>query len=122
MRSAYSPVAAQVLPWLAIAVFINCLAQVPFAMLQGAVDAKAAAFMYMFELPLYIGMLVCSATAGASPASPLPGWAACPSTPSGSGPSWPARFPAARGVVRRTAILAFPALAILIAAALLGAR
>ncbi|OYV74324.1 MAG: hypothetical protein B7Z72_00445, partial [Gemmatimonadetes bacterium 21-71-4] len=58
MRSAYSPVAAQALPWLAIAVFINTLAQVPFAMLQGAVDARGAGILFLVEFPLYVAMLV----------------------------------------------------------------
>jgi O-antigen/teichoic acid export membrane protein len=122
MRSAYSPIAAQVLPWLAIAVFINCLAQVPFAMLQGAVDAKGAAFMYMLELPLYVGMLVWFGHLWGIPGIAFAWLGRMSIDAIGQWSIMAARFPASRGVVRRTALLACPALAILVTAALLGAR
>ena len=122
MRSAYSPVAAQVLPWLAIAVFINCLAQVPFAMLQGAVDAKGAGIMYIMELPIYLGLLalfghlwgisgIAFAWLGRMSLDAVGQWSIM---------AW--RFPASRVVVRRTALLGVPALAVLVAAAILGAH
>jgi O-antigen/teichoic acid export membrane protein len=43
--------------WLAIAVFINSLAQVPFAHLQGAGRPDIPAKIHLLELPLYIGAL-----------------------------------------------------------------
>jgi O-antigen/teichoic acid export membrane protein len=122
MRGAYSPVAAEVLPWLAIAVFINCLGQVPFAMLQGALDARGAALMFVAELPIYLGLLavfgslwgirgIAFAWLGRMAVDAVGQWSIMA-----------ARFPASRTVARRVAMLATPAVAALVAAALWGAR
>lgn len=42
-----------VLQWLAVGVFVNCLAQVPFAMVQGGGRPDIAGKLHMVELPLY---------------------------------------------------------------------
>lgn len=57
MRSAYSPNAGPVLRWLAMAVYVNALAQVPYSVLQGGIDARAPALLHLVELPLYLGLL-----------------------------------------------------------------
>jgi O-antigen/teichoic acid export membrane protein len=54
---AYSPDAGTVLRWLAIAVYVNALAQVPYSVLQGGVDARGPAILHLIELPLYIGVV-----------------------------------------------------------------
>ena len=54
---AYSPDAGSVLRWLAVAVYVNALAQVPYSVLQGGVDARGPALLHMIELPLYIALL-----------------------------------------------------------------
>jgi O-antigen/teichoic acid export membrane protein len=121
MRSAYSPVAARVLPWLAIAVFINAVAQVPISALQGAVHAKGVGVMFLLELPLYIGMIalfghlwgvvgVAFAFLGRVCFDAVGLW-------------WilAARFPASRPVVRRTLVYSIPAVAVLVAATLMAA-
>jgi O-antigen/teichoic acid export membrane protein len=54
---AYAPDAGSVLRWLAIAVYVNALAQVPYAALQGGVDARGPALLHMIELPIYIALL-----------------------------------------------------------------
>lgn len=122
MGSAYSPVAAQVLPWLAIAVFINALAQVPFAMLQGAVDAKGAGIMYLLELPIYLAMLALFGMRWGIPGIAF-AWLGRMSVDAlGQWSIMAARFPASRVVVRRTAQLAVPAVAVLVLAAVFGWR
>jgi O-antigen/teichoic acid export membrane protein len=45
---------ARVLQWLAIGVFINSLAQVPFAVLQGVGKPDLTAKLHTIELPLYL--------------------------------------------------------------------
>jgi len=45
---------AQVLQWLAVGVFINCLAQVPFALLQGVGRPDLTAKLHAIELPCYL--------------------------------------------------------------------
>lgn len=47
----------RVLQWLAIGVFINSLAQVPFALLQGVGRPDLTAALHIIELPLYLGLL-----------------------------------------------------------------
>ena len=55
---AYSPDAGSVLRWLAVAVYVNALAQVPYSALQGGVDARGPAMLHLIELPLYVALLV----------------------------------------------------------------
>jgi O-antigen/teichoic acid export membrane protein len=43
-----------VLQWLAVGVFINCLASVPFAVIQGAGRPDLTAKLHMIELPVYL--------------------------------------------------------------------
>ena len=54
---AYSPDAGPVLRWLAIAVYVNAVAQVPYSVLQGGIDARAPALLHLVELPLYLALL-----------------------------------------------------------------
>jgi O-antigen/teichoic acid export membrane protein len=58
MGSAYVPVAGPVLRWIAIAVYANAVAQVPYSMLQGGIDARAPALLHLVELPLYLALLI----------------------------------------------------------------
>lgn len=46
-----------VLQWLAFGVFINCLAQAPFALLQGIGRPDITAKLHLMELPLYAGAI-----------------------------------------------------------------
>jgi len=48
---------AAVLQWLAIGVFINSYAQVPFAFIQGVGRADITAKLHLLELPIYIAMM-----------------------------------------------------------------
>ena len=43
-----------VLQWLAVGVFINCLAQAPFAVVQGAGRPDLTAKLHLVELPIYL--------------------------------------------------------------------
>jgi O-antigen/teichoic acid export membrane protein len=47
----------RVLQWLAVGVFINSLALVPFALLQGVGRPDLTASLHLIELPLYLGLL-----------------------------------------------------------------
>lgn len=47
----------RVLQWLAVGVFINSLAYVPFALLQGVGRPDLTAMLHLIELPLYLGLL-----------------------------------------------------------------
>jgi len=47
----------RVLQWLAVGVFINSLAYVPFALLQGVGRPDLTATLHLVELPLYLGLL-----------------------------------------------------------------
>jgi O-antigen/teichoic acid export membrane protein len=47
----------RVLQWLAVGVFINSLAQVPFVFLQGVGRPDLTATLHIVELPLYLGLL-----------------------------------------------------------------
>jgi len=58
MGTAYVPAAGPVLRWIAVAVYVNAIAQVPYSMLQGGIDARAPALLHVLELPLYIALLV----------------------------------------------------------------
>jgi O-antigen/teichoic acid export membrane protein len=55
--AAFAREAAPVLQWLAIAVFANTVAQVPYAVVQGAGRADIAGRLHLVELPLYAGLL-----------------------------------------------------------------
>jgi O-antigen/teichoic acid export membrane protein len=44
----------RVLQWLAIGVFVNCLAQVPFALIQGVGRPDLTAKLHLIELPFYL--------------------------------------------------------------------
>lgn len=44
----------RVLQWLAIGVFINCLAQLPFSFIQGAGRPDLTAKLHLIELPVYL--------------------------------------------------------------------
>jgi O-antigen/teichoic acid export membrane protein len=48
---------ARVLQWLAVGVFINCLAWAPLAVVQGAGRPDLTAKLHMIELPAYLGAL-----------------------------------------------------------------
>jgi O-antigen/teichoic acid export membrane protein len=54
---AYSPDAGPVLRWLTLAVYVNAVAQVPYSVLQGGIDARAPAILHLVELPLYLALL-----------------------------------------------------------------
>ncbi|HEX3866510.1 MAG TPA: flippase, partial [Gemmatimonadaceae bacterium] len=62
LGSAYSPNGAPVLRWLALAVYVNALAQVPYSVLQGGIDARSPALLHLVELPLYLALLYWLAT------------------------------------------------------------
>jgi len=48
---------SSVLRWLAAGTFVNCLAQVPFAMVQGVGRPDITAKLHLLELPLYLLIL-----------------------------------------------------------------
>jgi O-antigen/teichoic acid export membrane protein len=48
---------APVLRWLAVGVFINCLAWAPLAVLQGAGRPDVTAKLHLIELPIYLALL-----------------------------------------------------------------
>jgi len=50
----YAENSTPVLQWLAIGVFFNCLAQIPFALIQAAGRPDLTAKLHMLELPLYL--------------------------------------------------------------------
>jgi O-antigen/teichoic acid export membrane protein len=49
--------AGPALQWLSVAVFVNSVAQVPYAAVQGGGRADVAAKLHLIELPLYAGLL-----------------------------------------------------------------
>ena len=57
MSPAFAHDAAPVLKWLAVAVFANCLAQLPYAVIQGGGRADLAARLHLLELPVYLALL-----------------------------------------------------------------
>ena len=59
---AFSPDAGPVLRWLTVAVYVNAVAQVPYSVLQGGVDARGPALLHLIELPLYLALLFWLAT------------------------------------------------------------
>lgn len=58
LGNAYVPEAASALRWIAVAVYVNALAQVAYAILQGGVDSRSPAILHMVELPLYVALLI----------------------------------------------------------------
>jgi O-antigen/teichoic acid export membrane protein len=58
LGNAYVPEAASALRWIAVAVYVNALAQVAYAILQGGVDSRSPAILHLIELPLYIALLI----------------------------------------------------------------
>lgn len=58
MGSAFDPQAGRVLPWMAAAVFVNAVAQVPYAFLQAGRGARAVGLLHLVELPVYAWALV----------------------------------------------------------------
>ena len=122
MRSAYSPVAAQVLPWLAIAIFVNSLSTVPIATLQGAIDPKGVGLMFLLELPLYVAMLVIFGRTWGVLGVALAYLGRMLVDAVGQWGFLAVRFPASRPAVRRTAVYGGSAIIVLVAAALLAAQ
>ncbi len=57
LQAAYDPVAAHVMPIMAVGVFVNALAQVPFAYLQAGRGDRAVAILHSVELPLFLAAL-----------------------------------------------------------------
>ena len=53
MGRAFAIQSAGVLQWLAVGVFINCLGQAPFALIQGIGRPDLTAKLHLMELPLY---------------------------------------------------------------------
>jgi O-antigen/teichoic acid export membrane protein len=53
----FADVSAPVLRWLAVGIFLNSLAQPPFAVLQGIGRPDLTAKLHLIELPIYIGAL-----------------------------------------------------------------
>lgn len=53
LRDAFAPETAVAMRWLTVAVYVNCVAQVPYAALQGGADVRGPALLHLFELPLY---------------------------------------------------------------------
>lgn len=121
MGPAYSPDAAQVLRWLAIAVYVNALAQVPYSVLQSGVDERLPALLHLVELPLYAALLFALTRSWGLPGVAFAWFVRM--TVDGvamwAGALW--RFPAGRrGALRLAGPLA-ACLALLVAAALWGA-
>ena len=58
MGSAFDLQAGRVLPWMAGAVFVNAVAQVPYAFLQAGRGARAVGLLHLVELPVYAWALV----------------------------------------------------------------
>lgn len=58
LGDAFSQQSAPVLQWLAIGVFLNSYAQVPFTFIQGAGRADITAKLHLVELPVYVALLL----------------------------------------------------------------
>lgn len=56
----FGQTSAVVLQCLALGVLINSVGQVPFVLLQGAGRPDIPAKLYLFELPVYVGAILCS--------------------------------------------------------------
>lgn len=48
--------AASILQWLVLGVFVNCIAQMPFALIQAAGRADITAKLHLTELPIYLAV------------------------------------------------------------------
>lgn len=57
MGASFAREAAPVLQWLSVAVFANCIAQLPYAVLQGGGRADLAARLHLVELPIYLALV-----------------------------------------------------------------
>ena len=57
LGEAFSRQSAPILQWLAIGVFVNSYAQVPFTFIQGAGRADITAKVHLVELPVYLALL-----------------------------------------------------------------
>jgi O-antigen/teichoic acid export membrane protein len=57
LGDAFSQQSTPILQWLAIGVFLNSYAQVPFTFVQGAGRADITAKLHLVELPVYIALL-----------------------------------------------------------------
>jgi len=58
LGSAFSSDTALAMRWLTVAVYVNCVAQVPYAALQGGADVRGPALLHLAELPLYAAILI----------------------------------------------------------------
>lgn len=54
LGAAFAEHSTRVLQWLAVGVLVNCLAQVPFTLIQGAGRADLSAKLHLAELPFYL--------------------------------------------------------------------
>jgi len=57
LGAAFAANSVRVLQWLAVGVFINSLAHVPFALVQGVGKPDLTAKLHLLELPVYLGAL-----------------------------------------------------------------
>lgn len=57
LGAAYVPDAAAALRWLTVGVYVNAVAQVAFAILQGGVDARTPALLHLAQLPVFALLL-----------------------------------------------------------------
>lgn len=120
MGPAYSPDAGRVLRWLSIAVYVNALAQVPYAVLQSGVDERLPAILHLVELPLYAALLYVLTTRWGLPGVAI-AWfirMAVDGVAMWAAALW--RFPAGRAVARQRAGTLGLCLAAIAAAALWG--
>lgn len=58
LGDAFSVETAVALRWLVVGVFLNCVAQVPYAALQGGADVRGPALLQVAELPVYAVTLI----------------------------------------------------------------
>ncbi|WKW12450.1 MATE family efflux transporter [Pseudogemmatithrix spongiicola] len=57
LNAAFAPDAVPVFQWFVATVFANCIAQVAYAGLQAGGEARAAARLHLFELPVFLVLL-----------------------------------------------------------------
>lgn len=57
LSTSYTAEAGIALRWFTVAVAVNCVAYVPYAALQAAGEARAAALLHLAQLPLYLPLL-----------------------------------------------------------------
>lgn len=121
MRGAYHPEVVPVLRWLALAVYANALAQVPYSMLQAGVSARGAALLHLVELPVYLGVLVALAHAYGLRGVAIAWFLRMTLDGAGMWAILARQLPAARAPMWRLARLAIPCAIVLAGAALYGA-